>query len=230
MLRLSITWLVPLAVISSGFGLNVKSAIAQEATAELRKQTNDNVYEFSIPYTVFTDIDTTFRPDLNISRVSDRGESSDALYGLTNFLSNAYAQAEFRGTTIFSSFNANPAVFGIEGEILGDRFFGGSNELFTRSSGSFETDLVNGVIRGSGNLVVLGGTGLFENATGTVTFTQENNIDPANPTATAVGTATLNFSLRTSRKIPEPNATIMLISLGLTGTYLRLRRKTTSVS
>ncbi len=216
MLHSRITWLIPLAFTLVGFGSSVESATAQ---------TSDNIYEFSIPYTVFTDIDTTFRPDLNISKVTDRGESPDALYGLTNFLSNAYAQAEFRGTTISSRFDADPAVFGLEGEILGDRFFGSSNELFTRSSGSFETDLVEGRIRGTGNLVVLGGTGLFENATGTVTFTQENSINQVDPTATAVGQATLNFSLRTPRTVPEPTAATTLIGIGVTGAAFLLRQR-----
>jgi hypothetical protein len=215
MVHSKIAWLIPLGFSLITTGSNVQSALAQ---------TNENIYEFSIPYTIFTDIDTTFRPDLNIARVTDRGESNNALFGLTNFFSEAYAQSEFRGTTISSRFNADPSVFGIEGEILGDRFFGGSNNLFTRSSGTFETDLVQGIIRGNGNLVVLGGTGLFENATGTVTFTQENTINPANPTATAVGKATLNFSLRTPKKVSEPIATTALVGIGLTGGYLLLRR------
>lgn len=208
-------YLVPVALTLVSFGVDTAKAIAQ---------TSGTVYEFSIPYTVFTDIDTTFRPDLNISRVTDRGESSNAVYGLTNFLSDAYAQAEFRGTTISSRFDANPAVFGIEGEILGDRFFGGANELFTRSSGNFETDLVEGVIRGNGNLTVLGGTGIFENATGTVTFTQENRINPAAPTGTAVGLARLNFSLRTPQRVPEPTASKTMFGIGAIGAVLLLRR------
>lgn len=115
-------------------------------------------------------------------------------------------------------------MFGIEGEILGDRFFGGENELFTRSSGTFETDLVQGRIRGDGNLGVLGGTGIFQNATGTVTFTQENDIDPLNPTATAVGTATLTFRLSTPVKVPEPTLTIALGCIGVTGAHFCRRR------
>lgn len=215
MLRSRIAWLIPVALTLVGLASNVKSAIAQ---------TNDNIYEFSIPYTVFTDIDPTFRPDLNISKVTDRGETTNALYGLNNFFSQAYAQAEFRETTISSRFNANPAVFGIEGEILGDRFFGGANELFTRSSGTFNTDLVAGTIKGDGNLVVLGGTGMFEKATGKVTFTQENSLNRENPTATSVGTATLNFSLRTPRKVLEPTATTALVGIGITGVGLTVRR------
>ena len=214
-LRSYTAYLVPVALTLVGFEVN--AAFATE-------QTSEEIYEFSIPYTVFTDVDPTFRPDLNISKVTDRGESNNALYGLTNFLSNAYAQAEFRGTTVSSTFNANPAVFGIEGEILGDRFFGGPNELFTTSSGSFETDLVEGVIRGTGNLVVLDGTGIFENATGTVTFTQSNRLNPANPTATAEGMATLNFSLRTPKPVPEPTSPITLLGIGTIGASFMLRR------
>jgi hypothetical protein len=189
-----------------------------------RAQTSNNIYEFSIPYTIFTDIDTSFRPDLNIARVTDRGEAVNAPFGLNNFLSFAYAQSEFRGTTILSRFNADPSVFGIEGEILGDRFFGGENELFTRSSGTFETDLLQGRIRGNGNLAVLGGTGIFQNATGLVTFTQENAIDPLNPTATAVGTGVLNFRLQTPIRVPEPGLTTALFFIGVTGASLWRRR------
>lgn len=215
MLPLRTSWLVLGASTLISLGSNIESTSAQ---------TSNNIYEFSIPYTVFTDIDTSFRPDLNIAKVTDRGESVNALFGLTNFFSQAYAQSEFRGTTISSRFNANPAVFGIEGEVLGDRFFGGENELFTRSSGTFETDLVQGRIRGEGNLAVLGGTGIFQNATGTVTFTQENDIDPLNPTATAVGTATLTFRLSTPIKVPEPTLSTAVFCLGVTGAVLWRRR------
>lgn len=213
-----IAWLIPVALTLVGFGWNVKSVSAQ---------TNENIYEFSIPYTIFTDIDTSFRPDLNISLVTDRGQSSDSVYGLTNFVSNAYAQAEFRETTISSRFDANPSVFGIDGETLGDRFFGGDNELFTTSSGTFEANLVEGIIRGAGNLVVLDGTGIFENATGIVSFTQENSINQLDPTATSVGKATLNFSLRTPQKVPESTT---LIGIGVAGASLLLcqyRRRST---
>lgn len=63
MLRLRTSWLVLGASTLISLGSNIESTSAQ---------TSNNIYEFSIPYTVFTDIDTSFRPDLNIAKVTDR--------------------------------------------------------------------------------------------------------------------------------------------------------------
>lgn len=76
MLRLRTSWLVLGASTLISLGSNIESTSAQ---------TSNNIYEFSIPYTVFTDIDTSFRPDLNIAKVTDRGESEDCSFWINQF-------------------------------------------------------------------------------------------------------------------------------------------------
>lgn len=57
-----------------GFGLDTARAIAQ------------STYEFSATYDTVVTIDPNFRPDIGVSRVTITGESTDAPYGLANFL------------------------------------------------------------------------------------------------------------------------------------------------
>lgn len=219
MLRSNIAWLIPLAFTLVGFEPNVQSATAQ---------TTNNVYEFSIAYDVLAEFDTSFLPEKNIARVTVSGESIGvAPYGLTNFISDTYGQFDNRGNQIFSIFDANPRVFGIEGEILGDRYFGGDNELFGTASDSAEIDLVQNTIRGGGTITIFAGTGIFENATGIITFTQEDSITPG-PTdgpLTSRGVAILNFSLQTPQRVPEPTATTTFVGIGVIGAGLLLRQR-----
>lgn len=109
--------LLPAVVALTTLGLSNAKASAQTS------------YEFSATYDTLVTIDPSYRPDLGIGRATITGTSTDAPYGLTDFISNTYSQ--FDPTTNVSTFNANPAVFGLQGEpILSDRYYGGSNELF----------------------------------------------------------------------------------------------------
>ena len=118
------------------------------------------------------------KPELAL-KLAVLGESiGDAPFGLTNFDSRTYGRFEERPTQIFSTFDADPSVFGIEGNLRSDRYFGGSNELFGRASDSAVIDLVQQTIVGDGIINVTDGTGIFENATGLITFTQKYRLTP----------------------------------------------------
>jgi hypothetical protein len=218
MLCQKVTWFIPVALTLLGFGANVQSATAQ---------TKENTYEFSITYDALAIFGPVFNEEKNILDVAVLGESiGDAPFGLTNFDSRTYGRFEDRGTQIFSTFDADPSVFGIEGNLRGDRYFGGSNELFGRASDSAVIDLVEQTIVGGGIINVTGGTGIFSNATGLITFTQEDRLSPGETDGplTSRGVAVLNFSIRTPQRVPEPAATTTLVGLGVTGAALLLHQ------
>jgi hypothetical protein len=219
MLRSHIAWLIPVALTFGSFGLNVESASAQ-ATFD--------TYEFTVDYETLVEFQP-FLPEQNIIRATITGENGDAPYGLTNFVSNTYGQSEQRGANTFTRFNSDPSVFGIEGEVLGDRYFGdGPNQLFGLADDSAEVDPIAGTITGAGTITITGGTGLFENATGEIDFTQNDRLSPDG--SPAKGLAILTYSIKTPRTVPEPTATTALVGLGITGAsvlFRKQRRKTT---
>jgi hypothetical protein len=216
MLTSRLAWLIPVALTVVGLGSNVQRAAAQ---------TNS---DFDVKYnTLFTLVP---RNDLgqDIFRATITGESADAAFGLTNFESNTYGKlVEATATTQKFQFDANPAVFGLKDlPILGDRYFGGSNELFGRASDSATVNFQAGTIAGGGTISIIGGTGIFENASGVITFTQEDRLDPTAPPGTPVkGEAVLKFSLQNSQKVPEPTATTTLVGMGVIGAGLLMRQR-----
>lgn len=216
MFNSKINWLVPVAITMVSLGSNVQSVKAQSAY---------NSYIFSADYNTSVIIDPTFRPDLNIVRATISGESVEpAPYGLDFFLSNTYGQLNPVENPAINryTFNSDPRVFGLEGEqIFSDRYYGGANELFGTANDSAEINFVEGTIRGGGTITITGGTGLFQNATGTITFTQEDRLSP--PGVPSQGLATLNFNLQTPRSVPEPNASLTLIGMAVIGVGLRIK-------
>ena len=213
MLRSHITWLIPAALAFGGFGLNVQSASAQ-ATYD--------TYDFTVDYGTLVEF-KPFLPEQNIVRATITGDTADAPYGLTNFTSNTYGQSEPRGANTFTRFNSDPATFGITGEVLGDRYYGnGPNQLFGLANDSAEVNPIEGTIKGAGTITITGGTGIFENATGKIDFTQNDKLSlDGTP---AKGLATLKFSLKTPRAVPEPTATPALVGIGVVGAGFLLRK------
>ena len=213
-----IGWLIPATLTIVSLGLNMQSAKAQS---------NYNNYTFTADYNTFVTIDPTFRPDLGIVRATIKGESTKpAPYGLDLFLSNTYGKLEpIENPSINKyTFNSDPSVFGLEGEpAFTDRYYGGANELFGKASDSAEINFAEGIIKGGGNITISGGTGLFQNATGTITFTEQDKLNP--PGTPSQGLAKLNFTLQTPQEVPEPTATTSLIVVGLIGASLVISRR-----
>lgn len=212
-----INWLVPVALTVVSLGSNVQSVKAQSA---------DNSYIFSADYTTSVIIDPTFRPDLGIVRATITGESVEpAPYGLNFFISNTYGKLNPVEDPAINryTFNSDPRVFGLDEEpIFSDRYYGGANELFGTANDSAEINFAEGTIRGGGTITITGGTGLFQNATGTITFTQEDRLSP--PGTPSQGLAQLNFNLQTPQPVPEPKAAITFIGMAVIGIGFRIKR------
>lgn len=210
MFKSNIGWLIPASITIGSLCVNIQSVAAQISY---------NSYTFSTDYNTTVTIDPTFRPDLGIVRATITGKSVEpAPYGLDYFVSNTYGQLQPIENPSINRyiFNSDASVFGLEGQpIFSDRYYGGSNELFGRASDSAEINFAAGTIKGSGTISIFGGTGLFENVTGTITFTQEDELGP--PGVPSVGLAKLNFTLQTPKQVPEPSATISLILMGVMG-------------
>lgn len=218
MLCQKFTWLIPAGLTLLSFGVNVQ---------QVNARTQENIYKFSITYDALATFGPIFNEEKNILDVAVIGKSiGDAPFGLTNFDSRTYGRFEERGSQIFSTFDADPSVFGIEGNLRGDRYFGGSNELFGRASDSAVIDLVQQTIVGGGIINVTDGTGIFENATGLITFTQEDKLTPGSTDGplTSRGVAVLNFSIRTPQTVPEPRNNAAIFSIGSIGVGFLLRR------
>jgi len=219
MLRSPIAWLIPVALTLVGLGSNVRSAIAQ---------TTNN---FDVTYKTLFSLQP--RTDLGegIFRATITGESKDALYGLTNFESNTYGKlVEATDTTQKFQFNADPTVFGLQNQnLLGDVYFNADNKsgnkLFGTANDMATIDFVNNTVMGGGTITLTGGTGIFDQASGKITFTQQDRLDPTAPPGTpVVGEAVLKFSVETPKKVPEPTASTTLVGISVIGTALLLRR------
>lgn len=211
-------WLVPVTLTLLGLGTNIQTA----------KAANTNNYQFSVDYTTSVELNFNYRPDLEIVRATITGESTTpAPYGLDFFTSNTYGQLNpIENPSIRRyTFNSDPSVFGLPDEpTLFDVYYGnGDNKLFGRASDSAEINLAEGTIRGGGTITIFDGTGIFENATGTITFTQQDRLDPSG--GASRGLATLNFNLQTPQEVPEPTATITLIGIGVAAAGLRVRKR-----
>ncbi|WP_334906765.1 hypothetical protein [Nostoc sp.] len=192
-----------------------------------KAEDNYNNYTFSIDYKTFVTFDPTFRPDLGIIRATIKGESTKkAPYGLDFFLSDDYGKLEpIENPSINKyTFNSNPSVFGLEGEpAFSDRYYGGANELFGKASDNAEINFAEGFIKGGGTITIFGGTGLFQNATGTITFTEQDQLNSSG--TPSQGLAKLNFTLQTPQEVPEPTATTSLIGIGLIGASLVIKQR-----
>lgn len=211
----------------------------------ITKATAQTLNKFSAVYDTTVIIDPTFRPDLGISRVTVTGEIpqvNDAPFGLTNFVSNTFGQLveinPLPDGTIESAefvFEADPTLFGLSPDLreqpFSDRYFGTEtdNELFGNASDMAVFNFVEGTVMGGGNINIIGGNGIFDNATGSIIFEQNDRLgeieDPTNPFASLTepfaGQATLTFSVNVAESVPEsvpePKSIITLISMGIIG-------------
>jgi hypothetical protein len=205
----TIAWLIP-TVAMTVFGWNV-SAQAQ------------TIKNFDVEYETLTDI----RPFLPTTenelfpefvRATITGTSTaPADFGLDKFVSNTYGRRQNTDnpSLVKYEFNSNPTAVGLSSDLeaFNDRYFGGDNELFGKANDQAEINLAAGTIQGGGTITIFDGTGVFNNATGQITFTQQDTLGPIG--TPAVGKATLKFQLQTpTRQVPENTSTITLLAAG----------------
>lgn len=87
---------------------------------------------------------------------------------------------------------------------FGDVYFGGTtnNKLYGNANDQAIFDFVEGTVSGGGIITIVGGEGVFKNASGRITFTQQDRLGlPGEP---VIGQARLDFSLLRAQSVPEP--------------------------
>ena len=212
MVRKSIAWLIPTVAIAV-FGTNVRAQAQTTKNFEIEYNTLTQISPFQTGYVRATITGTSTTP---------------GAFGLDSFVSNTYGRIEDTGnpSLLRYTFNSDPTAIGLPStlESFSDRYFGGPNELFGKANDSAEINLAAGTIQGGGTITIFNGTGVFENATGQITFSQQDRLGP--PDVPAVGVAILKFEIQTpTRQVPEYTPTYTLVSAGLIGAVLFKRRK-----
>ncbi|MBO3458760.1 hypothetical protein G7B40_016390 [Aetokthonos hydrillicola Thurmond2011] len=190
MLRSKIKWLVPVALTLLSFWSGVESANAQK------------IYNFTVVYDTSVKINP-FKPNLpDIVRATITGEATDAPYGLSSFTSNTYGKVINDPNTSITTtiFNSDPAVLGLQGEQAFSDTYGSENQLFGKASDSAQVNPAAGTIQGGGTITIYGGTGIFENARGIITFTESDTLN-SDPTAPSKGQAKLRFFFEVPDKV-----------------------------
>lgn len=120
-------------------------------------------------------------------------------------------------------------MFGLQGEpVLCDRYFGMENELFGTANDQACFDFEQGTVAGGGTITLTGKAGIFENATGQITFTQNDRLTSTDVTEPFEGQATLNFSVQTPQEVPKPTTNATLVGIGIIGSGLLWRRRRTA--
>lgn len=163
----------------------------------------------------------------NVSQVFEVGVSDDAPYDLEYYEGLTYSVLDDKGNL---TFNNNPEVFGIQGYSNGYIQFGsGTNKLFGTSDASASVNFETLTAKGSGVVYITSGEGMFKNATSTLLFS-EDDIVSLGDIVTLYGLANVNGPIEVSQKVPEPTATTGLVSIGLIGVGLFLKRQRKQIS
>ena len=200
--------LVSIALTLVGVGLGATKAQAQ------------TTYPFSGNYDTAIDV-VPLGPDL--SQSIEFATSSDAPYGLTQYQGLVYAQTD--PATGGLNFDTNPGTFGLQDLPSGYIVFQGEgtdNKLFGTATASVVFDRQNLIGNGSGTLTITGGEGLFTGATGTLAFSEVDQINPDPSVLSLNGKAVITGSIET---VPESGGEIgTLVGIGTLGSAVLLRR------
>ena len=203
--------LIGVALTLVGIGAGVPKAIAQ------------TTYEFNTSYD--TEVTLTPIPGSDISEVFVLGTNPDAPYGLTTFTSDNYSRLD--PSTGIATFGPDAAAFGLEGLPIGqDVFFSSEGDRLLGSSNATATfDFQNLTVSGSGTVNITGGAGRFAGATGTLTFTENDALNPDPNVLSTRGEAFLSGSFETPEAVPEPKTEATLAVVGAIGASFLLRRQ-----
>ncbi len=203
-------WLVPVVFALIGFGLDVKSATAQQ------------LYKFNATYDVFS-TSKPITPDVSATTIS--GQSIDAPYDLTKVSGLTYSQVNF--ATGEFRFNTDAATFGLQGLPVGEvvLFGNGSNKLFGTNNATGVIDFLSSKGTATNIFTITSGEGLFEGAVGTLTLREvyQISLDPNIPTT---GKSKASGTIQVfSKNIPEPSTTTASALIGMMGAAFWLRRQ-----
>ncbi|MDY6899714.1 MAG: PEP-CTERM sorting domain-containing protein [Cyanobacteriota bacterium] len=249
MMRSQIKWLIPAALMCATFGLNIESAKAQASVNNEFEITYDTLFTLR-PIEeepgFFTAQISGMSQDSNPAFGLTNFESN-AFGKLVSQETITDEEGNIIPVNQKLQFNANPDVIGLENppqsvidrrielgvanpQANSDIYFGDSaNKLFGQAADEaeinfFPPDSPNfpGTVSGGGVITITGGTGIFENASGEITFEQSDRL-PLDQTAPAPGVATLKFNVQKPQSVPEPTS-VFGLSMGMLGTGLMLRR------
>lgn len=203
-------WLVtvPLALIC--FGLDVKSAIAQQ------------LYTFNATYDVFS-TSKPITPDVSVTTIS--GQSVDAPYDLMKVSGLTYSQVNF--ATGEFRFNTDATRFGLQSLPVGEvvLFGNDSNKLFGTNNAIGVIDFLSSKGTATNIFTITSGEGLFFGAVGTLTLSEiyQISLDPDIPTT---GKSKVSGTIQVfSKNIPEPSTTTASALIGMMGAAFWLRRQ-----
>ena len=249
-MKSQIKWLIPVALTCVAFGLNVQSAKAQTSVNkefEITYNTLFTLMPIESEPRFFTAKISGKSQDNNAAFGLTQFESNT--FGK---LVSQETIPDENGNIIPVNqklqFNANPSILGLENppqsvidrrtelgvanpKVNSDIYFGDSaNKLFGQADDRAEINFFPpgspdfpGRVSGGGTITITGGTGIFENANGKITFEQNDKL-PLDQNAPAPGVATLKFTLQTPRQVPESTNAFGLLT-GIVGTGLIVRRK-----
>ncbi len=248
-MKSQIKWLIPLALTCVAFGSNIQSVKAQTSVNKEFEITYDTLFTLmpieSDPG-FFTANISGISQDSNTAFGLTNFESNT--FGK---LVSQETITDENGNIVPVNqkfqFNANPDVIGLKNpaqsvinrrtelgvanpEVNSDIYFGDSaNKLFGQAADKAEINFFPpespdfpGRVSGGGTITITGGTGIFENASGEITFEQSDKL-PLDQNAPAPGVATLKFNVQTPKQVPESTSAFGLAA-GVVGAGLMVRR------
>lgn len=244
-----IKWLIPVALTCAAFGVNVESAKAQTSLDREFEITYDTLFTLrSIEEEpgFFTAQISGISQESNTAFGLTNFESN-AFGKLVSQKTIPDENGNEVPVRRNFQFNANPDVIGLENppqsvidrrielgvanpQENSDIYFGDSaNKLFGQAADEAEinffppgTPNFPGTVSGGGVITITGGTGIFENASGEITFEQSDRL-AEDQNAPSPGVATLKFNIQTPKSVPEPTS-IFGLSAGVLGAGYMLRR------
>jgi len=250
-----IKWLIPVALTFTGLGLNIQNAKAQANVNQEFEITYDTLFtlqpieEQSGFFTanisgIAQDSNTAFGLTKFESNTFGRLVSQDTITDADGNIIPVNQKLQF---------NANPEILGLVNppqsvidkrialgvenpQVNSDIYFGDSeNKLFGQADDRAEINFFPpgspnfpGTVNGGGTITITGGTGVFENASGEITFEQSDKL-PLDQNAPAPGVATLKFTVQTPQSVPE-STSVFGLSAGVLGAGLVLRRNRRKVA
>ena len=244
-----IKWLIPVALTCAAFGSNIQSAKAQTSVNNQFEITYDTLFTLR-PIEEQDGFFTAQISGISQGSNAAFGLTQFESNAFGKLVSQETITDENGNVVPVNQkfqFNANPNVIGLENppqsvidrrielgvanpEVNSDIYFGDTaNKLFGQAADKAEINFFPpgypnfpGTVNGGGVITITGGTGIFENASGEITFEQSDRL-PEDQNAPSPGVATLKFNVQTPQSVPESTNTFGL-AVGIVGAGLTLRR------